>query len=147
MNLCHTQQEVVQQAINAFNDSSVSDADVMTALYDAGNSCIGATASIPAMKGSYGQWVAHYIWQALGDGGHSVRDCVLVSPGSFQFTGIENSVGPFTLRDRLEGLQSALVNYSSQIDAEENTNTSTGGTPAYPSAGGTTRIAVTLTPI
>lgn len=147
MNLCHTQQEVVQQAVNAFNDPNVSDADVLTALQSAGSQCQQATFQIPAMAGSYGQWVAHYIWQALGDGGGSLVGAQIVAPGSFQFTGIETSVGPYTLRDRLEALASAVVTYGSQIDAEENSHNSTGGTPAYPSAGGQTRIAVTLTPV
>jgi hypothetical protein len=147
MNLTHTQQEVVQQAVNAFNDPNVSDADVLTALQSAGNSCRAATFQIPAFAGSYGQWVAHYIYQAFSDGGLSLVQAQIVAPGSFQFTGIETSVGPYTLRDRLEGLVSALVNYAAQIDAEEAGQGSTGGTPSYPSAGSTTRIAVTLTPV
>jgi hypothetical protein len=146
-NLCHTQQEVVQQAVNAFNDPNVSDADVLTALQSAGNSCRSATYSIPAFVGSYGQWVAHYVWQALSDGGLSLVQATIVAPGAFQFSGIETSVGPYTLRDRLEGLVTALNTYASQIDAEEAGSGSTGGTPSSPSAGTTNRISITLVPI
>lgn len=133
----------VQVAIDAFNNSAVSDADTLTALQTAGSYCVGKASALPTFIGSYGNFFKGKTAETLSDGGGSLVNATIPSPGSFQFTGMAQSVGPFNLNARLNAIIEAMLNWRIEIDQQENSELGPQADPAL--SGNNTHSTIVLT--
>lgn len=133
----------VQVAIDAFNNSAVSDADTLTALQTAGSYCVTKSSALPSFIGPYGQFFAAKSAESLSDGGASLANASIVSPGAFQFYGMLQSVGPFNLNARLNLIIEAILQWKVDVDKQENSEATSGSGPEM--SGNTYRDSIVLT--